>query len=1144
MIKEKTFFQPSVNIRFDFGRQVLYERYLPTPSHADTLKGLLKGFLGEGTRAHIIVGPYGSGKSLVGTILAGIVSNNVSNELFHQILRKFQSVDDQIHNLLLDVKHTNKTYIPVFLNGNEGNFKRSLLSALYNTLQEQNLNFSEPILVADILDIVDTWKEKYESTYSQFLVLLGERKWTVETWRKDIEKVNINAVDWFKKIYPVLTAGSHLSINFDKDIINQLKYILGELQARNLGLFIIYDEFGRFLQTLPSTEVHETMQELQDLAEFSNSDQGNNLNMLLITHRNFGQYALRYNEELQKEFQRIEKRYNTYYTKADPATFIRLSSLLTQDYRSDKINTDDFVQELRYFNLFPDLNIFEIDSLVIKESYPIHPVSLFVLPQLANLVAQNERTLFTFLESDERGGLRSYYERKKDWYRIDSVFDYFEPSFGEFELDSLIGQAYTLFQRLQKRLPESPTYSDQLKVLKLLAIWNISGLYAQQDPNEEFISFAFSWETSWTRAILEQLHAKKVIRYNNTLDYWELFEGSSVDIEAAIEERLQSRPLNKRQRMDLLRSVLINKYVLPKQYNDDKSITRFAPIVPIYQSELSDEESFQSVLTVYDNVDAAIVYVFNDTDIDNESAKTYIKEWSVKREKIIFATANDSILIDRDIERLAMSHLMREDKYFISQDKYLLDEIEAIITQTIYKLNQALAPITKFQNCSWIYKGEYHTVKSGMALSQFLSEVMGKIYSKTPEIRNEAFNRNAITKVQKKAAVQVLDKILQFPKTKNIDIQGYGPDYLIFATVIKNNRINFDHPEITENESLKKLRNELLDIIKQGSGKVSDLIKIFSNPPYGIRKPVIPILFAALLHPEWNYLMIYHNGMFNAKVDGDLLYYIVDNPEQYTFKYLPFDSKYNVFLQTIKGLFADFTQVEDDYLHPAVYVNQVLLRWLRSLPRITQNTGQISELVNQIKECIRNGEVQPETSIEQIYKLCENGNNIEVLKSIRSECEDYNETHKNRIGNSILQAAKVLSFEELKRWSEMQETIVKASNPFVQSIISAEASNWIDDLCEKVVGVKRENWSDTTDQLFISQISTYLENLNTETNAESYIEIKVGSSSFAIPKVSLSEKSQAIFNSTKANMVQMKRKVPKAEIQLLLLELLKEISKD
>lgn len=1145
MIREKDYFQSSINIRFDFGRQALYERYLPTSSHVDSLKGLLKGFLGEGNRAHIIVGSYGSGKSLLGMILAGIVSKSIDDIIIDQLSNKFQTVDDKIHELLLHVKKTNITYIPVFLSSEEGSFKRSLLSALYNTLREQNLDFTHQIIVADILNIVDTWKKKYKTTYDEFLALLEKKTWTIDTWRKDIEKINVKAIEWFKKTYPILTSGSKLSLSFDKDLTSQLEYISDQLRARNLGLFIVYDEFGRFLQTLPSTEVNEAMQELQDLAEFSNSDKGNNLNVLLITHRNLGQYALRYNEELQKEFQRIEKRYNIYYTKSDPSTFIRLSSLVTKDYRDNYIPADEFVKELRYFNLFPDLNIFEIDSIVIKESYPLHPVSLFILPPLANLVAQNERTLFTFLESDERGGLGAYFELYRDWYRIDSVFDYFEPSFGEFESDSLIGQAYTMYQRLQKRLTESLTHQDELKVIKLLTIWNIAGLYAQQDPNEDFISFALSWTSPHTKRILEQLQAKKAIRYNNALDHWELFEGSSIDLEAEINVRLQTYPLNRRQKMNLLKSVLSNKYVLPKQYNDNKSITRFAPIVPLYLSELKDKEAILSIVSVLKEVDIAMFYVFNDTYYDEFLAKKDLVDRSIKDKKAIFVFPNEIIPIDHYLEQLAMLYLMRDDKYFISQERYLLGELEAIITQIIYKINQTLAPITKFHNCSWIYNGEEYPISSSMFLSKFLSyQVMDIVYSHTPEVKNETFNRKTITSVQKKAAVQVVDQIIQFHKTNVIDIKGYGPEYLIFATVIKNNQIDLNNPNITDRENLQQLRGELQGIINRGSGKISEVIETFLNPPYGIRKPVIPILLVALLHYEWNYLMLYHNGMFNKRVDGELLYHMIDNPEQYTFKYLPFDAKYIAFIQGVKAIFCDFIEEEDQYLHPAVFVNQVLLRWLRSLPRITQNTKQTVDLANQIKQSIREGEVQPDISLERLYSLCEDGEKIEFLKDVKSECEEYNEKHKRSIRDSILQKANATSFLDLQVWAHDKNTIVRASNPFVKAIFSSNEPNWIDELCEKIVGVKRVNWSDTTDQLFISQISSNLEHLTDETSHESYIEIKIGDAMFAIPKVNLSEKSQAVLISTRANLIQMTRKIPKAELQIMLLELLKEFTND
>jgi len=1145
MNSRQSFFQPSVNIRFDFGSPALYERYLPTPSHADALKGLLKGFLGEGSRAHIIVGPYGSGKSLLGSILASTVSNNVRDDQFSQLLEKFQTVDDKIHDQLLEVKKQSIKYIPVFLNGDEGNFRRGLLSALYEALQHQNLDFTQPIVATDILNIVEIWRTSYESTYEEFQQKLKEYSWTIETWSKDVEKLSEKAIVWFKSIYPSLTAGSQLSINFDKDIITQLKFILGELRLRNLGLFIVYDEFGRFLQTIPSTGIHEVMQEMQDLAEFANSALGINLSILLITHRNLGQYALRYQEELQKEFQRIEKRYSTYYTKADPSTFIRLSSLATKHYRQDTLIANEFVKQLRYFDLFPDLNVFELDSLIIKESYPLHPISLFVLPHLANLVAQNERTLFTFLESDERGGLKAVYEEHRDWYRIDNVFDYFEPSFGQFEMDSSIGQAYSLYQRLYMRLTESTTRLDQLKIIKLLTTWSIAGLYIQQVPTEDFISFAFSWEPGWTRNILEELHARKIIRYNNTLEHWELFEGSSVDLESEIESRLQQHSVSKRQKMDVLRSILSKKYVLPKQYNDDRSMTRYALIYPVYQSELQKDEWIQT-FSFYHQADAIIYYVINDTDQKKQSAKRSLKDISENEETSIFVIANEHMPIDGYLEQLEMLHLMRDDKYFISQDKYLQGELESTIEKLVFKIDQALAPITKFQNSTWIYNGKSYLIKSNMALSKMLSNVMDQVYSHTPEIINESFNRKTITKVQKNAAIQVLNKILLHHKTNSIDIQGFGPDYLIFTTVIKNNNICFDQPDITANENLRMLRNDLLDVVKRGNGNFVDLVNIFSERPYGIRKPIIPILLTSLLYKEWNYLMFYHHGMFNSSVDGDLLYYMVENPDQYTFKYLTVDEKYVNFTQKVKETFIDFVRDEDQYLHPAVFVNQVLLRWLRSLPRIVQNTNQTSIIANQVKVYIREGEVQPETSLELLYNLCvnEGGKEQQILKQVKAVCEEYNDAHKKRIGDSILQSAAVRSFKELKTWAQNQAAIVKASNPYVKSIISAEDSSWVDYLCERVIGVKRENWSDTTDQLFMNQVRLNIEKIGSEIRADSYIEIKIGESPIAIQNVELSEHSKAMLNATKANMAQMARRVPREELQIMLLELLKEFTKE
>lgn len=70
---------------------------------------------------------------------------------------------------------------------------------------------------------------------------------------------------------------------------------------------------------------------------------------------------------------------------------------------------------------------------MIKACYPLHPVSTFILPRLSECVAQNERTLFTFLSANGAATLPSFLEKfHDDCFGVitpDMIYDYFEPLF-------------------------------------------------------------------------------------------------------------------------------------------------------------------------------------------------------------------------------------------------------------------------------------------------------------------------------------------------------------------------------------------------------------------------------------------------------------------------------------------------------------------------------------------------------------------------------------------------------------------------------------------------------------------------------------------------------------------------------------------
>ena len=61
--------------------------------------------------------------------------------------------------------------------------------------------------------------------------------------------------------------------------------------------------------------------------------------------------------------------------------------------------------------LFSDTYEEGIDR-VIYDCYPLHPVSTFILPRLSERVAQNERTLFTFISATGESTLSAFFEEK------------------------------------------------------------------------------------------------------------------------------------------------------------------------------------------------------------------------------------------------------------------------------------------------------------------------------------------------------------------------------------------------------------------------------------------------------------------------------------------------------------------------------------------------------------------------------------------------------------------------------------------------------------------------------------------------------------------------------------------------------------
>ena len=211
--KMKKTFTTSVNLKFDIGKKEFIRRYLPTPSHAESLKGIIGGFLGENkNNAHIMIGPYGSGKSLAATIVADIFSNKINASDFNQLITKFKDVDQEIYDKLKNAQETNLSFIPVTLSGNEGAFGKTIINSIIKSVKNSGHELNIPGELNEIKSIIINWEIQYPKTFIEFKRYLKEKDITLNRWLKELDRNNVSEIEFFKKIYPNLTSGSTFQV--------------------------------------------------------------------------------------------------------------------------------------------------------------------------------------------------------------------------------------------------------------------------------------------------------------------------------------------------------------------------------------------------------------------------------------------------------------------------------------------------------------------------------------------------------------------------------------------------------------------------------------------------------------------------------------------------------------------------------------------------------------------------------------------------------------------------------------------------------------------------------------------------------------------------------------------------------------------
>ncbi|XMB66262.1 hypothetical protein RI065_08145 [Mycoplasmatota bacterium zrk1] len=1102
-------YKVSINLKYDIGNSELVDNYYSTSSHSEIIRNILKGVNSKGRMSsHYAYGAYGSGKSMISTILVSLLSRQCSKNDISTLIKKFSYVDEDIASEIEEYINSGYKYIPVVLNGYTGSIGESFLNELSKVLVETGIRVEVPGIHNEIIKVIKRWKKEYFDTYTNFLFELNSLGYDIKDINRLLKSNDTEVASLFMKIYPKLTSGSNFNVDVEDYFVDVIESVCIQLNKKNIGLIFIYDEFGRYLKKLDSDDVGEFMQDMQNIAELTNNGV-DNLQVLFVAHQPVNYYLSSSSTDLRAEFAKVEKRYNVYEIKSDYRTFLDIAIKTIKSFGIKKNNNISKENLIRY-NLFAGvLNDTEVEKNVIQRLYPLHPVSVFLLPRISSVFGQNERTLFTFLNDESSVGLNGFVKNHpKKYYYPDYLVDYFFTNIDKSYVENL--NDYSIYENntmlINTIFSEDMQY-DANRLYKFIFLWKVCRGNTNVKLSKDFIQFSTGLERETISDIITTLEEYKLTRYNTVQRQWEIFEGSSLNLDDEINLIKGRTIITDDQYIKTLDKYNPYRYIYAKRYNNKYEMTRFASLkfyVDDIGSYSADSEKFDSLVILslnnpVSNFDKATINIVIDA------------EW---------------IKIKDHIERLYVLDLMKDDSYYLLNYKNIDIDIDFEVQKIQMYLSDFYEGIFSPKS-KVITKDGTITCTTVREFENYLSDCLEREFPSTLHIVNDQINMFKVTKIQEKAVLAVLNQIL-VNKTVDLDhiFNGSKPSDLIYYTTIKNIRGVPGNSRI-----LELMKSDLLNSLKLSeSSTLQQLLHILTSPPYGLRKHVAILVMFSLIIDKWDDMMLFRNGNYISSIDTSMLYYILLSNEDLDYSFSQFDSENRDFLVSLEKIFSNSGEtVQNKSL--SIRVCSGMYNWYMSLPIITQLGKGISMTEISFLKTIAYSRTNPNKAINDLL-------NYYAIKDILFTKQFIEDSFSLFVENFEKDILNKCGIEDTTAWISKQSQISRKNNFLVKTLLNEKSV--VDAYATKVDKINIEKWTFSS---FEKLMNLVLNDFNALKDEIAFESIVVNGVERVVQDVDLSVKGTVTLDNVLNTVEATRNYITESELEKIILTLVKKYVK-
>lgn len=1094
LIQTNQSFRKSVNLQLDMGNYERIGSYIPTRSSVAILDRYFAAAEGEsGENATILIGPYGKGKShLLLVLLALLQGKTKHNDALLQKIEKSAGREAADH--IFKVTDSGAKYLSVLVNPIAGDdLNQTFVMALREALIREKLEHIAPdSYYSEAVKTIANWKKDYPETYHKLEEILKKKKSTVTKFIKQLEQQNKKELEYFMESYPVLTAGSIFAPMLQAGALKTYQQIIRMLTEEYgyTGIYIVFDEFSKYIEGHGEDGFSNDMRTLQDMCELANQS-GSALFLTLVAHKSIHEYSKGIPLSAKNAFRGVEGRLaevefvvsaqNNYeliadaIVKKEPEFSIEYAKVAQlESYRK-------LIEESWELPCFRKLfSKEEFQETIAKGCFPMVPLFNYALLHISERIAQNERTIFTFLAGDGQGSLSWLLVRGENQViGIDKVYDYFKGLFRETADQPYI---HNEWMKAENALSQVEDEIEQA-VLKAIAVIRMIRREEELPAKDRSIRLALAIDEEECMRAIAKLKEQNLITYRSSIGVYAFCNHVEVDVEKAITKKAAEYE-NKDILCETLRDVLEMEYEIPKQYNQKYAITRFFQYVYLrtedfYKLSSADylfEESF---------ADGKVIVLLQEEVTDRKKLQKHLDE--LKDRRILLLVTEQKVMLDELVKKYRAVDALMNDEKFIDGNKILLQELGLYLEDMAFEINAAIEEAYLPENQHvWIMQAEEKTTKgtSAATFSKMLSEICESYYSFSPRVNHELVNIQNVGTQYLKARNMVVKKILEETDCSAYE-KGTSPEAMVY-------RAAFVHTN--GDIGCQRVYSEIDAYFRKCAGnRVSfgELYHRLLGKDYGVRKGVIPLFLAKKL-ADMEATAVIYVGNREMEADYETLNKVNEQPERYELYLEQETAEKEQYLQRLEEIFCverSYTVSKQGRVSSIVTCMQ---NWYRSLPQYAMVTTNFEvdtiEQVKTLRNSLKRAEINPRELIfdklptaygaGDYLGAVNNLNKCKMLLDQKLEClqQTLAVITKQEFGvqkTASLKAALIEWYQEQSASSKsyILSTVVSNFMKYIGTLNTNDEGEIVAKLSKIVMDMYIEDWRDETIELFKEELS-------------------------------------------------------------------------